>query len=182
MLSPYGFHRARNMAGAAAVVAAEERAERATSKLERLKEKSEAATHMVITKAVTAGVAGGLGYWQGYKGAMPELAGFGADLWLGAGFSLAALFADDLGMGKYASYLDSVGTGALAFWAANQGNIAGVAKAEKDTPDLYPGEVKGGFPQKPVTTAGGSEGFAPHVASQVSPDGVPWASHPGYGR
>lgn len=186
MLSFHGYQRSRHMAGeTAAIIAAEERADRAVSKLEKIKAKSDAMTHAVIHKGITAGVAGGLGYWQGYKGEMPEMLGVGADLWIGGLASLAALFGDELGIGDYSTYLDAVGTGALAFWAANQGNMYGVAKAEKETPDMYPGEQKGGFPTKP-TTAGYGDGvpseFAPQVPNHgryaVAPDGVPY----GYGR
>lgn len=124
----------RNMAGDAAIARAEERADRAQGALARMKAKSEQATAMVIEKALTAGTAGGLGFWQGYKGEMPELLGVGADLWIGGAASALALFADDLGIDEqYAGYLDAIGTGALAYWAANQGNMYGVKKAETST-------------------------------------------------
>lgn len=151
MLGYHGFHNAsRNMAGEAAVVRAEERADRAESRLSRLKAKSEQATEMVVSKALTAGTAGGLGFWQGYKGEMPELLGVGADLWIGAGASLVALFGDELGIDeKYVGYIDAVGTGALAYWAANQGNMYGVKKAETANATGY----NGGDPRE----------FAPHM-------------------
>lgn len=132
MLGYHGFHNAsRNMAGEAAVVRAEEKAERAQNALARVKAKSEQATEMVVSKVLTAGMAGGLGFWQGYKGEMPELLGVGADLWIGAVASGVALFGDELGIDeKYVGYIDAIGTGALAYWAANQGNMYGVKKAE----------------------------------------------------
>lgn len=150
MLGYHGFHNAhRNMASEAAVVRAEERADRAEGRLARLKAKSEQATEMVVSKALTAGTAGALGFWQGYKGEMPELLGIGADLWIGAGASLVALFGDELGIdNKYVGYIDAIGTGALAYWAANQGNMYGVKKAETST-----GGTNGGDPAQ----------FAPHM-------------------
>lgn len=138
-----GFHGARgsyNMAGEAAVVRAEEQADRAKSALARVKAKQEAATRMVVRKGLTAGTAAGLGFWQGYKGEMPELLGVGADLWIGGGASLVALFGDELGLDdSTCEYIDAVGTGALAYWAANQGNMYGVKKAETSTGGMEPG-------------------------------------------
>ncbi len=136
MLGYSGMHHigSRNMAGEAAVARAEESAGRAQRALANMKAKSESATAMVISKGLTAGTAGALGFWQGYKGEMPELLGVGADLWIGGVASAVALFADDLGIDEqYAGYLDAVGTGALAYWAANQGNMYGVKKAEAST-------------------------------------------------
>ena len=132
MLGYHGYgHAQRNMAGEAAVARAEEGKERAQSQLARLKHKQEAATQMIVRKGLTAGAAAGLGFWQGYKGEMPELLGVGMDLWIGGVASLAALFGDEIGMSEAtASYVDAVGTGALAYWAANQGNMYGVKKAE----------------------------------------------------
>lgn len=186
MLSFYGHQRARHMAGeTAAIVAAETRADRAQAALAKIKSKSEAATHAIIHKGITAGVAGGLGYWQGYKGEMPEFLGMGMDLWIGLLGSGVALFGDELGIGEYSTYFDAMGTGALAFYAANMANVWGVAKAEKDTPDLYPGDVKGGLPTKPATAGYGGghpAEFTPQVPHQggfaMAPDGVPY----GYGR
>lgn len=137
-----GFHGqySRNMAGEAAVVRAEEKADRAAGALARLKAKQEHATNMVVRKALVAGTAAGLGFWQGYKGEMPELLGVGADLWIGGGASVVALFADELGLDdKTAEYIDAVGTGALAYWAANQGNMYGVKKSETSTSGIPEG-------------------------------------------
>lgn len=153
MLGYHGFHSAtRNMAGEAAVARAEERADRAEGRLARLRAKSDQASRMVVRKALVAGTSAGLGFWQGYKGEMPELLGVGADLWIGAGASAVALFGDELGIDeKYADMIDAVGTGALAFWAANQGNLYGVKKAETTTTE--------GAPVDRVHE------FAPHVPS-----------------
>ncbi len=176
MLGYHGFQNAsRNMAGEAAVVRAEEKADRAQSQLARLKAKSAQATEMVVSKALVAGTAGGLGFWQGYKGEMPELLGVGADLWIGAGASLVALFGDELGIDdKYVGYIDAVGTGALAYWAANQGNMYGVSKAERDTPDMYPGEQKGGFPSTKGMNGGDPRDFAPHTDQSQQQSNVPY--------
>lgn len=144
MLGYHGFTRARNFAGeTAALIAAEERADRAQRALERVKSKSEQATEMLVQKALVVGTAGGLGFWQGYKGKMPEVLGVGLDLVIGAGASAAALFADEMGIGKYSHYLDAVGTGALAFWAANQGNMYGVKKAEGEGSEADAGGIDG---------------------------------------
>lgn len=150
-----GFHGqySRNMAGEAAVVRAEEKADRAAGALARLKAKQEHATNMVVRKALVAGTAAGLGFWQGYKGEMPELLGVGADLWIGGGASVVALFADELGLDdKTAEYIDAVGTGALAYWAANQGNIYGCSKS---------GNCEGGFPKVSGTDGSDPAQFAP---------------------
>lgn len=140
MLGFHGSYGSRNMAGEAAVVRAEETADRAKSALARVKAKQEAATRMVVRKGLTAGTAAGLGFWQGYKGEMPELLGVGADLWIGGGASLVALFGDELGLDdSTCEYIDAVGTGALAYWAANQGNMYGVKKSETSTGGMEPG-------------------------------------------
>lgn len=159
MLGFHGMHHAsRNMAGEAAVVRAEEKADRAQNALARMKAKSEEATAMIVRKGLTAGAAGALGFWQGYKGEMPELLGVGADLWIGGGASLVALFADELGLDdKTAGYIDAVGTGALAYWAANQGNMYGVKKAEGTSATGTGGADPAEFaPHMPAQNAGGA--------------------------
>jgi len=154
---------ARHYAGEAAAI---ERADRAESRLEKLKEKSEELTEMVVQKAVIGGTAAAMGYYQGYKGSIPEVAGVGVDLIVGVVASGAALMADQIGVKKYAHYLDAVGTGSLAFWAANQGATMGMAKRSKAPPAP---------PAAPPAdaTAKGFQGyepaqFAPHFAGSAT--------------
>ncbi|MEY5061402.1 MAG: hypothetical protein RIS45_1323 [Planctomycetota bacterium] len=165
-----GFHRhhmGRHYAGEAAAI---ERADRAESKLEKLKAKSEHLMTSVTNKAIVAGTAGAMGYYQGLKGSVPQVAGVGLDLIVGVAASGAALMADEIGLGKYGHYLDAVGTGSLAFYAANMGADLGMARAKKAAPPPPP-------PAADATAKGYSSyepaAFAPHMNAPVEA-GVPY--------
>lgn len=136
MLGYAGFHRHRHYAGeAAAVVAAEEKVER----MERQAEAKAAAAREMTAAAANKGAAvvtsGAMGFYQGYKGKVPEVMGVGLDLIVGVGASAIGLLGHKVPKLKNQrlalEMLDGVGTGALAFWAANQGNTYGFAKASK---------------------------------------------------
>ena len=153
-----GFHRsARHYAGEAAAI---ERADRAESRLAKLKEKSEELTEMVVSKAVVAGTAGAMGYYQGLKGSIPSVAGVGLDLIVGVAASGAALMADELGMGKYGHYLDAVGTGSLAFYAANMGAELGHSRSMK-APAAPPAPPVAPAAPEAAPTAKGYFGYSP---------------------
>lgn len=167
-----GFHRhhtARHYAGEAAAI---ERADRAETKLEKIKRKSEELTEMVVSKALIAGTSAAMGYYEGYKGAIPEVAGVGLDLIVGVGASAAALFADQMGAAKYGKYLDAVGTGSLAFYGAKQGHLMGYAKASKLAPPPAAAPA-------PATTAKGygelgPASFSPHFDNVGQAPAVPY--------
>lgn len=156
----------RHYAGEAAAI---ERADRAESRLAKLKEKSEKLSEMVVNKALIAGTAGAMGFYQGMKGSVPQVAGIGLDLIVGVAASGAALMADEIGVGKYAHYLDAVGTGSLAFYAANMGADLGMARARKAAPaaPAAPADAtaKGWASYEPAQ-------FAPHVSSASVPAGT----------
>ena len=161
-------HPMRHYAGEAAAI---ERADRAETRLEKIKAKSEELTEMVVNKAIIGGTAAAMGYYQGYKGKVTEVMGVGVDLIVGVAASGAALMADQIGVKKYAHYLDAVGTGSLAFWAANQGAIMGAAKAAKAAPP----------PPPPATKSAGfgdyePRQFAPHTGdySNVGTEAAPY--------
>lgn len=103
----------------------------------KLRHKSEEMTETVVDKVLVVGTSAALGYLQGYKNGMPEIGGVGIDLAIGVTASALGLFSHELKIGKYGKYLDSVGSGALAFWGANQGHMYGVKKAggSNDWPD-----------------------------------------------
>lgn len=148
----------RHYAGEAAAI---ERADRAESRLEKIKKKSEELTEMVVNKAIIGGTAAAMGYYQGYKGSIPEVAGVSLDLIVGVAASGAALMADQLGVKQYAHYLDAVGTGSLAYYAANQGATLGMAKRSKAAPVAT-------APAEPTMKGYGSyepAQFAPHSPS-----------------
>lgn len=160
-------HSYRHYAGEAAAI---ERADRAETRLEKLKQKSEELTEMVVSKAVVAGTAGAMGYYQGLKGSVPSVAGVGLDLIVGVAASGAALMADQIGLGKYGHYLDAVGTGSLAFYAANMGADLGMARAKKSAPPAPP--------VAPDATAKGygelgPASFAPHYSTPAGTE-VPY--------
>lgn len=168
MLSYAGFHRPhRHYAGeAAAVVAAEGRAERADAKLEAKEAAAKALALQLTNKGAAVVTSGLMGAYQGYKGKVPEPMGVGLDLIVGGLASVAGLAylakAKTHQQKMVAEAIDGIGTGSLAFWAANQGNMFGLAKAQKSA---------AAAPAAAAAKTAGYEGdprqFAPHFDASV---------------
>jgi hypothetical protein len=137
MLSYAGFHRpTRHYAGeAAAVVAAEEKVERMERKAESDAVAAREMTAAAYNKGAAVLTSGAMGAYQGMRGKVPEVMGVGVDLIVGVAASAVGLLGHKIpklkSQKRALEVIDGIGTGSLAFWAANQGNMWGLAKAQK---------------------------------------------------
>lgn len=163
---------------AAAVVAAEEKLER--------KERQEKADAVAMSEMYGAAVnkgaavvtAGAMGMLQGQRGSIPKVLGLEADLVVGLAASAVGLLGHKIPKLKSQKLvldaIDGVGTGSLAFYAANWGNAAGMVKRQKSAAASAPAAD---------TKAKGFEGydprqFAPHFDSTPAVDSESSSSVP----